>query len=76
MIGFIISFYFMQATSNFWQQMKHEWGVNWILKSTVPLKAPFSIRLTSLSGRKTLIAKNVIPDNWQPNVVYTSNVNY
>eukprot|EP00253_Pinus_taeda_P010056 PITA_10056 len=65
-----------QANSKSWQKMTHKWGVNWVLNSPNPLQAPFSIRLTSLSGKKTLTANNVIPKNWQPNATYKSNINY
>ncbi|AQL05696.1 Expansin-B9 [Zea mays] len=39
------------------------------------LKGPFSIRLTSESGKK-VIAKDIIPANWRPDAVYTSNVQF
>ena len=47
--------------------MQHKWGVNWILNSKGPLQAPFSIRLNTLSSKKTLTVNNVIPKNWKPN---------
>ena len=56
--------------------MEQKWGVNWVLNSSGPLQAPFSIRLTSFSGGKTVTANNVIPKDWQPNATYKSNVNY
>jgi hypothetical protein len=57
--------------------MKHKWGVNWFLDGGGrPLQPPFSIRLTTLSGGKTVTANNVIPKNWQRNATYESNVNY
>eukprot|EP00253_Pinus_taeda_P006287 PITA_06287 len=64
-----------QANAQSWQQMRHKWGVNWFLNSGTPLQAPFSIRLTTLSGAK-LTASNVIPKSWRPNTTYKSSVNY
>lgn len=71
-----VLFELMQGNSKSWQQMTHKWGVNWVLNSPNALQPPFSIRLTSLSGKKTLTANSVIPKNWQPNATYKSNVNY
>lgn len=65
-------FYFVQANSNSWQNMRQVWGVDWALNSADPLQAPFSLRLTTLSGKKRVTANNVIPKNWQPNGDYKS----
>ncbi|XP_057872693.1 expansin-B3 [Cryptomeria japonica] len=64
-----------QNNSTVWEGLKQTWGANWCLNEG-PLKAPFSIRLKSLSSGSTLTAYNVIPQNWQPDAVYTSIVNY
>jgi len=66
----------MQANSTSWQRMRHVWGVNWALNSATPLQAPFTICLITLSSGKTLVASNVIPNDWKPNATYTSTVNY
>lgn len=76
MISVFFYLIMMQANSKSWQKMTLKWGVNWVLNNPNPLQAPFSIRLTSLSGKKTLTANNVIPKNWQPTATYKSNVNY
>jgi len=71
-IHFHFYFYFVQANSNSWQNMRQVWGVDWALNSADPLQAPFSLRLTTLSGKKKVTANNVIPKNWYPNGDYKS----
>ncbi|GJN02257.1 hypothetical protein PR202_ga19589 [Eleusine coracana subsp. coracana] len=64
-----------QANSVEWLDMKHVWGATWCLVRG-PLVGPFSVRLTTLSGRKTLTARDVIPKNWTPKATYTSRLNF
>jgi len=64
-----------QAGSRSWTPMTHDWGALWRCNNGQRLRAPFSLRLTSDSGRK-LIANNVIPANWRPGGTYRSLVNY
>ncbi|XP_015689738.2 expansin-B8-like [Oryza brachyantha] len=58
-----------------WTAMRESWGSVWRLDSNHRLRAPFSIRIRSDSG-KTLLAPNVIPLNWRPNTFYRSFVQY
>uniref|UniRef100_A0A0D9VN95 Expansin-like EG45 domain-containing protein n=1 Tax=Leersia perrieri TaxID=77586 RepID=A0A0D9VN95_9ORYZ len=60
---------------NGWTAMRESWGSVWRLDSNHRLRAPFSIRIRSDSG-KTLTAPNVIPLNWRPNTFYRSFVQY
>ncbi|XP_020094823.1 expansin-B3-like [Ananas comosus] len=62
--------------SNAWTPMRESWGAIWRLDTSRPLRGPFSIRLTTDTSDRTLVARNVIPANWQPNQVYRSIVNY
>ncbi|KAK1618656.1 hypothetical protein QYE76_024173 [Lolium multiflorum] len=64
-----------QAGSTSWTPMRQDWGALWRLNNGQRLRGPFSLRLTSDSGRK-LIAKNVIPLNWKAGATYRSLVNY
>ncbi|XP_062209522.1 expansin-B4-like [Phragmites australis] len=58
-----------------WSSMRQSWGSIWRLDSNHRLRAPFSIRIRSDSG-KTLVARDVIPVNWRPNTFYRSFVQY
>ncbi|GLJ40742.1 hypothetical protein SUGI_0842200 [Cryptomeria japonica] len=64
-----------EAGSETWMEMRHLWGANWCLLGG-PLKAPFSLRVTSLSSNKTLSARDVIPHNWFPTATYKSRLNF
>ncbi|KAG0550312.1 hypothetical protein BDA96_01G327900 [Sorghum bicolor] len=55
--------------------MKQSWGAVWRFDTPKPIKGPFSIRLTSESGKK-LVAPNVIPATWKPDTLYNSNIQF
>ncbi|XVF11219.1 hypothetical protein REPUB_Repub08aG0007300 [Reevesia pubescens] len=59
-----------------WRAMQQSWGAVWKLDAGSELHPPFSIRLSSQYSGKTLVAKNVIPQGWQPGATYRSLVNY
>ncbi|CAM0944617.1 unnamed protein product [Alopecurus aequalis] len=63
------------AGSSSWTPMVHDWGALWRLNNGQRLRPPFSLKLTSDSGRK-LVASNVIPASWKPGGTYRSLVNY
>ncbi|KAL6651091.1 hypothetical protein ACP70R_010016 [Stipagrostis hirtigluma subsp. patula] len=73
--GDIGSMQIKQANSVQWLDMRHVWGATWCLVRG-PLVGPFSVRLTTLSARKTLTARDVIPKNWTPKATYTSRLNF
>ncbi|XP_072986386.1 expansin-B3-like [Typha latifolia] len=59
-----------------WTPMRESWGAVWRLDSDHALQGPFSIRLTTGTSGRTLIATDVIPADWQQNTTYRSVVNY
>ena len=63
------------AGSSSWTPMVQDWGALWRLNNGQRLRAPYSLRLTSDSGRK-LVVNNVIPASWTPGATYRSLVNY
>ncbi|XP_066345555.1 expansin-B17-like isoform X2 [Miscanthus floridulus] len=73
--GDIGSMQIKQANSVEWLDMRHVWGATWCLVRG-PLVGPFSVRLTTLSARKMLTARDVIPRNWTPKATYTSRLNF
>ncbi|XP_078170209.1 expansin-B15-like [Carex rostrata] len=64
------------ASSSTWTPLKQSWGKIWSLHSPHPLKGPFSIRVTTLSGKWSLVAKHAIPADWKPDTKYDSKVNF
>lgn len=60
-----------------WAPMQHSWGAMWRANSNTgkPLRAPFSVRLISGSG-KVLVVGNAIPAGWRAGMTYWSKVNY
>ncbi|GJM86358.1 hypothetical protein PR202_ga02211 [Eleusine coracana subsp. coracana] len=75
--GDLSSVHLMEAGCGTWTPMVQNWGALWRYNSNTgkALKAPFSLRLTSDSG-KVLMANNVIPAGWKAGATYRSMVNY
>jgi Expansin C-terminal domain len=59
-----------------WTPLRQSWGAIWRLDSSHPLQGPFSVRITTLTSGKTLVAENVIPADYVPNTVYESAVQF
>ncbi|GLJ59271.1 hypothetical protein SUGI_1500680 [Cryptomeria japonica] len=72
--GDVASVKLKQAGSSTWTEMQQSWGAIWSLTGVGPIKAPFSLSLTSLSTAKTVTAMDVIPSSWYPTATYTSSL--
>jgi hypothetical protein len=55
--------------------MNHSWGAIWRLDPKKPIKAPLTIRLTS-EGGSHVVQDDVIPENWKPDTVYNSKIQF
>ncbi|XP_075489659.1 LOW QUALITY PROTEIN: expansin-B6-like [Primulina tabacum] len=55
--------------------MEQSWGAT--LKAGIPagVKGPYSVKITTIKSRKSVVAKNVIPADWAPRKYYNSSVN-
>ncbi|KAL4573101.1 hypothetical protein LXL04_019895 [Taraxacum kok-saghyz] len=73
--GDVGSMHIREAKSTEWLEMSHVWGANWVIVRG-PLRGPFSVKLTSLSTKRSLSARDVIPGNWAVKATYTSRLNF
>jgi hypothetical protein len=59
-----------------WETMQQSWGAVWKIDKGAPLRAPFSIRLTTIESGKVFVANNVIPAGWKPGQTYRAIGNF
>uniref|UniRef100_A0ACD5TIB2 Uncharacterized protein n=1 Tax=Avena sativa TaxID=4498 RepID=A0ACD5TIB2_AVESA len=73
--GDIVQVDIQEKLSPVWKPMTESWGAIWRWDGKIPIKGPFSLRLTIESGKK-LVAQDVIPANWKPDTVYPSSIQF
>ncbi|KAL4191732.1 hypothetical protein AMTRI_Chr07g31310 [Amborella trichopoda] len=73
--GDVGSMQIKEAGSGTWLQMSHLWGATWCFVGG-PLSGPLSVKITTLSSKRSLSARDVIPRNWSPKATYTSRLNF
>ncbi|KAE8794392.1 expansin EXPB8 [Hordeum vulgare] len=61
--------------TGYWEPMRRSWGSIWRMDTSHGLQGPFSMRITSDSG-KTLVANDVILAYSQQDKAYWSNVQF
>lgn len=59
-----------------WLPMQQSWGAMWKINITPQMKAPFSIKITTIESKKTAVAYNAIPANWVAGKKYWSTINF
>lgn len=64
------------AGSNSWFPMQQVFGATYKFNIPSGVKGPYSIKITTIEARRSVIAANVIPANWTPGQYYHSNVNF
>ncbi|XP_045797853.1 putative expansin-B2 [Trifolium pratense] len=65
-----------EANSATWESMQESVGAVWKLNKGAPMRAPFSIRLTTIESGKVFVANNVIPVGYKPGDTYRANGNF
>ncbi|KAL8051411.1 hypothetical protein ABFX02_06G146300 [Erythranthe guttata] len=56
--------------------MQKSWGCTWKVGIPVGTNGPYSVKLTTIESRSTIIATNAIPGNWSPGKYYHSAANF
>lgn len=74
--GNLASVEIQPASSNQWLPMQQVFGATYKYNVPSGTHAPFSIRLTQIESRQSIVARNVIPADWKPGSYYTSSVNF
>ncbi|KAG6521666.1 hypothetical protein ZIOFF_018791 [Zingiber officinale] len=72
-----IAFHVNEGSTRFWLSLLVEFeDADGDIGSMHIKQGPFSVKLTTLTTRKTLSARDVIPRNWTPKATYTSRLNF
>ncbi|XP_027157700.1 expansin-B6-like [Coffea eugenioides] len=74
--GDVASAEIQPAGSRQWFPMQQVFGATYKYNIPTGTNGPFSIRLTQVESRRSLVAPNAIPANWKPGSRYISSVNF
>ncbi|XP_075499001.1 expansin-B6-like isoform X2 [Primulina tabacum] len=55
--------------------MKQSWGATWAAGIPEGVKGPYSVKITTIESRRSVVARNVIPVDWAPGKYYHASVN-
>ncbi|KAG8051936.1 hypothetical protein GUJ93_ZPchr0001g30126 [Zizania palustris] len=71
--GDVVGVSLKEKGSDEWKDLKESWGAIWRLDTPKPMKGPFSVRISTESG-KELVADDIIPADWKADSVYKSDL--
>ncbi|XP_073158520.1 expansin-B6-like [Henckelia pumila] len=54
--------------------MEQSWGATWKAGIPIGVKGPYSVKITTIESRRSIVAKNVIPVDWAPGKYYHGRV--
>ncbi|KAL8518076.1 hypothetical protein ACS0TY_009385 [Phlomoides rotata] len=73
--GNIGSIEIISSNSKGWISMQQSIGAIWKVDLREGIRGPYSVRITTIESRKTVVARNIIPANWGAGQYYRSRVN-
>ncbi|EPS68266.1 beta expansin 1 [Genlisea aurea] len=59
-----------------WVPMQRTWGVTWHIQLPDGAQGPYSVRLTTVETKETVVAADAIPAAWSPARSYYTGVNF
>lgn len=65
----------VKGSRTWWISMTHNWGVSYQAFASLAAQ-PLSFKITSYSTTQTVIAWNVVPPNWAPQISYSTDLNF
>ncbi|KAL6504094.1 hypothetical protein OROGR_026017 [Orobanche gracilis] len=68
--GDIGSIMISSPNSKGWLTMEQSWGATWKVGLPIGIKGPYSVKLTTIESKSTILANNVIPADWVPDQHY------
>ncbi|KAK4480378.1 hypothetical protein RD792_013450 [Penstemon davidsonii] len=66
----------LPSNSRHWMPMQQSWGETWQIGIPSGVHGPYSVKLTAMESRRSIVAYNVIPANWARGLHYYSKINF